>query len=133
MNPRAEQFRRAGLPLAVEFGKRYPTVGFDIHEGRVAELLAQLHLIAGLVEAGPEQLGQVILVEARSRLPSGSVSLTVTLMILAVSSGVLSLSSLATGGSFTGEIVSVAAAVSQAAIDQGIARRQSKPAQQDSP
>lgn len=27
-----------GLPLAVEFGKKYPTVGFDIHEGRVAEL-----------------------------------------------------------------------------------------------
>ncbi len=26
-----------GLPLAVEFGKRYPTVGFDINEGRVAE------------------------------------------------------------------------------------------------
>ena len=27
-----------GLPLAVEFGKKYPTVGFDIHEARVAEL-----------------------------------------------------------------------------------------------
>ncbi len=27
-----------GLPLAVEFGKLYPTVGFDIHAGRVAEL-----------------------------------------------------------------------------------------------
>ena len=27
-----------GLPLAVEFGKHYPTVGFDIHEGRIAEL-----------------------------------------------------------------------------------------------
>jgi UDP-N-acetyl-D-galactosamine dehydrogenase len=27
-----------GLPLAVEFGKKYPTVGFDIHAGRVAEL-----------------------------------------------------------------------------------------------
>ena len=27
-----------GLPLAVEFGKRYPTVGFDIKPGRVAEL-----------------------------------------------------------------------------------------------
>jgi UDP-N-acetyl-D-galactosamine dehydrogenase len=27
-----------GLPLAVEFGKRYPTVGFDISEQRVAEL-----------------------------------------------------------------------------------------------
>lgn len=27
-----------GLPLAVEFGKRYPTVGFDVNEARIAEL-----------------------------------------------------------------------------------------------
>jgi UDP-N-acetyl-D-galactosamine dehydrogenase len=27
-----------GLPLAVEFGKKYPTVGFDINKERVAEL-----------------------------------------------------------------------------------------------
>jgi UDP-N-acetyl-D-glucosamine/UDP-N-acetyl-D-galactosamine dehydrogenase len=27
-----------GLPLAVEFGKHYPTVGFDIKPGRIAEL-----------------------------------------------------------------------------------------------
>jgi len=27
-----------GLPLAVEFGRRYPTMGFDINESRVAEL-----------------------------------------------------------------------------------------------
>jgi UDP-N-acetyl-D-galactosamine dehydrogenase len=27
-----------GLPLAVEFGKKYPTVGFDINTGRIAEL-----------------------------------------------------------------------------------------------
>jgi len=27
-----------GLPLALEFGKRYPTVGFDINEKRVGEL-----------------------------------------------------------------------------------------------
>ncbi len=27
-----------GLPLAVEFGKQYPTVGFDISEKRIAEL-----------------------------------------------------------------------------------------------
>jgi UDP-N-acetyl-D-galactosamine dehydrogenase len=27
-----------GLPLAVEFGKRYPTVGFDIKSDRIAEL-----------------------------------------------------------------------------------------------
>jgi len=29
-----------GLPLAVEFGKRFPTTGFDISENRVAELQA---------------------------------------------------------------------------------------------
>jgi UDP-N-acetyl-D-galactosamine dehydrogenase len=28
-----------GLPLAVEFGKHYPTVGYDIDAGRVAELV----------------------------------------------------------------------------------------------
>ena len=27
-----------GLPLAVEFGKKYPTVGFDIKAERIAEL-----------------------------------------------------------------------------------------------
>ncbi len=27
-----------GLPLAVEFGKKYPTLGFDVNEARVAEL-----------------------------------------------------------------------------------------------
>jgi len=27
-----------GLPLAVEFGKHYDTVGFDVHEGRIAAL-----------------------------------------------------------------------------------------------
>jgi UDP-N-acetyl-D-glucosamine/UDP-N-acetyl-D-galactosamine dehydrogenase len=29
-----------GLPLAVEFGKQYPTVGFDINESRLQELIA---------------------------------------------------------------------------------------------
>jgi len=29
-----------GLPLAVEFGKRFPTTGFDIKAARIAELLA---------------------------------------------------------------------------------------------
>ena len=27
-----------GLPLAVEFGKKYPTLGFDINTDRLAEL-----------------------------------------------------------------------------------------------
>ncbi|OOF28609.1 Vi polysaccharide biosynthesis UDP-N-acetylglucosamine C-6 dehydrogenase TviB [Salinivibrio sp. IB872] len=29
-----------GLPLAVEFGKQYPTIGYDVKEDRVKELLA---------------------------------------------------------------------------------------------
>ena len=28
-----------GLPLAVEFGKKYPTVGFDISDKRISELI----------------------------------------------------------------------------------------------
>ena len=31
-----------GLPLAVEFGKKYPTVGFDVNPARIAELEALL-------------------------------------------------------------------------------------------
>lgn len=27
-----------GLPLAVEFGKKFPTIGFDIKPDRIAEL-----------------------------------------------------------------------------------------------
>ena len=27
-----------GLPLAVEFGKQYPTLGFDLNPDRIAEL-----------------------------------------------------------------------------------------------
>ena len=29
-----------GLPLAVEFGKKYPTTGFDLSETRISELKA---------------------------------------------------------------------------------------------
>ena len=29
-----------GLPLAVEFGKKYPTLGFDINQKRIHELAA---------------------------------------------------------------------------------------------
>jgi UDP-N-acetyl-D-galactosamine dehydrogenase len=42
-----------GLPLAVEFGKRYPTVGFDINEKRVAELRSGRDRT---LEASPEEL-----------------------------------------------------------------------------
>ena len=27
-----------GLPLAIEFGKKYPTLGFDINEDRINQL-----------------------------------------------------------------------------------------------
>ena len=29
-----------GLPLAVEFGRKYPTVGFDVKDARITELEA---------------------------------------------------------------------------------------------
>jgi len=44
-----------GLPLAVEFGKKYPVVGFDINAKRVAELqTGQDHTL----EVAPEELSQ---------------------------------------------------------------------------
>jgi len=44
-----------GLPLAVEFGRRYPTVGFDINKHRVAELQSgNDHTL----EVSPEELAQ---------------------------------------------------------------------------
>jgi len=42
-----------GLPLALELGKRYPTVGFDIKAERIAELKAGRD---STLEAGPEEL-----------------------------------------------------------------------------
>jgi UDP-N-acetyl-D-galactosamine dehydrogenase len=42
-----------GLPLAVEFGKQYPTVGFDIKTGRIAELKAGKD---STLETTPEEL-----------------------------------------------------------------------------
>ena len=27
-----------GLPLAIEFGKKYPTLGFDINQARIEDL-----------------------------------------------------------------------------------------------
>lgn len=42
-----------GLPLAVEFGKHRPVLGFDINQGRIAELQSgQDHTL----ECSPEQL-----------------------------------------------------------------------------
>lgn len=44
-----------GLPLAVEFGKQYDTVGYDIHAARVAELKAGKD---STLEVEPELLAQ---------------------------------------------------------------------------
>ncbi len=42
-----------GLPLAVEFGKKYATIGFDIDEARVAELVGGQD---STLECSPEEL-----------------------------------------------------------------------------
>ena len=42
-----------GLPLAVEFGRRYPTIGFDINKERVAELR---HKRDSTLEVSPQEL-----------------------------------------------------------------------------
>ncbi|HHW76627.1 MAG TPA: Vi polysaccharide biosynthesis UDP-N-acetylglucosamine C-6 dehydrogenase TviB [Xanthomonadaceae bacterium] len=44
-----------GLPLAVEFGKRFPTFGLDINGARIQELRAG---IDGTLEVAPEELRQ---------------------------------------------------------------------------
>lgn len=44
-----------GLPLAVEFGKKYPTVGFDVNSSRIQELLEGKD---STLEVEPEQLSQ---------------------------------------------------------------------------
>ena len=42
-----------GLPLSIEFGKKYPTIGFDINQSRIVELKKG---IDHTNEASPEQL-----------------------------------------------------------------------------
>ena len=44
-----------GLPLAVEFGKKYETIGFDINETRVQELNQG---VDNTLEVEPEELKQ---------------------------------------------------------------------------
>lgn len=44
-----------GLPLAVEFGKKIPTLGFDINQARVNELLAG---VDSTLETSREELAQ---------------------------------------------------------------------------
>lgn len=46
-----------GLPLAVEFGKQFPTVGFDIKPDRIAELRAGRD---STLEVEPDELAQAI-------------------------------------------------------------------------
>ena len=41
-----------GLPLAIEFGKKYPTLGFDINVGRIAELNKDQNEYIGLKVEG---------------------------------------------------------------------------------
>ncbi|MBW9272342.1 MAG: Vi polysaccharide biosynthesis UDP-N-acetylglucosamine C-6 dehydrogenase TviB [Candidatus Thiodiazotropha sp. (ex. Lucinisca nassula)] len=45
-----------GLPLAVEFGKKYPTIGLDINDARVAELKSGQD---SSLEVDPEELHKV--------------------------------------------------------------------------
>lgn len=45
-----------GLPLAVEFGKRFPTVGFDVKQARIAELMEGRD---SSLEVEPEELAAV--------------------------------------------------------------------------
>ena len=46
-----------GLPLAVEFGKKLPVIGFDIHTKRIEELKnGQDHTL----EVSPDELKQAV-------------------------------------------------------------------------
>ena len=52
-----------GLPLAVEFGKKYPTIGFDLSEKRIAELRAGIDVTR---EVDGDELGQATMLECSS-------------------------------------------------------------------
>ncbi len=54
-----------GLPLAVEFGKKYPTIGLDINEERVAELKSGQD---SSLEVDPDELQQVPYLSYTSQL-----------------------------------------------------------------
>ncbi len=54
-----------GLPLAVEFGKRYPTIGFDIKTDRIAELRAGMD---STLEVTPQELGEANLLSFSNSL-----------------------------------------------------------------
>lgn len=52
-----------GLPLAVEFGKKYPTIGFDLNLKRIKELLNGVDVTR---EVEADELGQATLLECTS-------------------------------------------------------------------
>ena len=53
-----------GLPLAVEFGKKYPTVGFDINQDRIDELKTG---IDSTLEISREELSQSLYLDLTNR------------------------------------------------------------------
>ncbi|HTL14719.1 MAG TPA: Vi polysaccharide biosynthesis UDP-N-acetylglucosamine C-6 dehydrogenase TviB, partial [Thermomonas sp.] len=55
-----------GLPLAVEFGKRYLTVGYDIHAARIGELRQGRD---STLEVEPELLAEATHLSFTDRLP----------------------------------------------------------------
>ncbi len=52
-----------GLPLAVEFGKKYPTVGFDLSEKRITELSGGLDATR---EVDGDELSQATMLQCSS-------------------------------------------------------------------
>ncbi len=52
-----------GLPLAVEFGRKYPTVGFDLNKKRIAELRSGLDVTR---EVDGDELAQATMLECSS-------------------------------------------------------------------
>ncbi len=48
-----------GLPLAVEFGKKRPVIGFDINESRIAELRAGRDSTLEVTEEGLREASQL--------------------------------------------------------------------------
>ncbi|AIW12748.1 Vi polysaccharide biosynthesis UDP-N-acetylglucosamine C-6 dehydrogenase TviB [Vibrio tubiashii] len=54
-----------GLPLAVEFGKVYQTIGFDINQGRIEELSSGLD---STLECSSEELAEATLLSYTSQL-----------------------------------------------------------------
>ena len=54
-----------GLPLAVEFGRRFPTVGFDINDARIAELEGGSD---STLEVSPQELAAATLLSYTSNV-----------------------------------------------------------------